>query len=164
MFTPMGKKDGNARRCLNKPAAQLSAFLTRVPRLPSQLQQGRGRAFACLGAFSAPQPAGQVVDEKSRRLPLAPECDLSETLRPECAYDVMFQKPAERGPFLPIGGDGFQPGKLADRLDGKPKQESEFTMRSAIARELTDDDLAAIAVGANGDTAEPAADPDPTKH
>jgi hypothetical protein len=54
--------------------------------------------------------------------------------------------------------------ELADRLDGKPKQESEFTMRSAIARELTDDDLAAIAVGANGETAEPTADPDPTKH
>jgi hypothetical protein len=37
-------------------------------------------------------------------------------------------------------------------------------MRSAIARELTDDDLAAIAVGADGDRVEPDAKPDQTKH
>jgi hypothetical protein len=54
--------------------------------------------------------------------------------------------------------------EIANRLDGKPKQESEFTMRSAIARELTDDDLAAIAVGAGGDQVEPGTEPDPTKH
>jgi hypothetical protein len=37
--------------------------------------------------------------------------------------------------------------ELADRLDGKPKQEAEVTLRQAIARDLSDDDLAAIAVG-----------------
>jgi hypothetical protein len=49
------------------------------------------------------------VDEKSRRLPLAPEGDRSETLRPDCAYNAMFQKPADRGPSLPIGGVASSP-------------------------------------------------------
>jgi hypothetical protein len=53
--------------------------------------------------------------------------------------------------------------EIADRLDGKPKHESEVTLRQAIARELTDDDLAAIAVG-SGDQVEPGSEPDPTKH
>jgi hypothetical protein len=54
--------------------------------------------------------------------------------------------------------------EIADRLDGKPKQEAEITMRQAIARELTDDDLAAIAVGADGDQVEPDSKADPTRH
>jgi hypothetical protein len=33
--------------------------------------------------------------------------------------------------------------EIADRLDGKPKQEAEVTLRQALASELTDDDLAA---------------------
>src|SRR6266436_2430155 len=37
--------------------------------------------------------------------------------------------------------------EIADRLDGKPKQEAEVTLRQALARELSDDDLAAIALG-----------------
>ena len=53
--------------------------------------------------------------------------------------------------------------ELGDRLDGKPKQEAEVTLRQALARELSDDDLAAIALGAGGE--EVKADPksDPTK-
>jgi hypothetical protein len=39
--------------------------------------------------------------------------------------------------------------EIADRLDGKPKQEAEVTLSKTIARELSDDDLAAIAVGAD---------------
>jgi hypothetical protein len=39
--------------------------------------------------------------------------------------------------------------EIGDRLDGKPKQETEVSLRTAVARELTDDDLAAIAVGAS---------------
>jgi hypothetical protein len=54
--------------------------------------------------------------------------------------------------------------EIADRLDGKPRQEAEITMRQAIARELTDDDLAAIAVGADGDQVGPASKVDQTKH
>jgi hypothetical protein len=37
--------------------------------------------------------------------------------------------------------------EIADRLDGKPKQEAEVALRQALARELSDDDLAAIALG-----------------
>jgi hypothetical protein len=37
--------------------------------------------------------------------------------------------------------------ELSDRLDGKPRQETEVSVRQAMARELTDDDLASIAMG-----------------
>jgi hypothetical protein len=55
--------------------------------------------------------------------------------------------------------------ELADRLDGKPKQEAEVTLRQAIARELSDDDLAAIALGAGDEGVESSSEPkpDPTK-
>ncbi|SRR6266704_1017647 len=49
--------------------------------------------------------------------------------------------------------------EVGDRLDGKPKQETEVSLRSAVARELTDDDLAAIAVG--GSIADKALNDDP---
>jgi hypothetical protein len=44
-------------------------------------------------------------------------------------------------------------------LDGKPKQEAEVTLRQALASELTDDDLAAIAAGAKDEEIH---DPKPT--
>jgi hypothetical protein len=44
--------------------------------------------------------------------------------------------------------------EIADRLDGKPKQEAEVTLRQALASELTDDDLAAIAAGAKDEEIE----------
>jgi hypothetical protein len=53
--------------------------------------------------------------------------------------------------------------EIADRLDGKPKQESEVSLRTALARELTDDDLAAIAVGAEHEEVQQDPEPDPTK-
>jgi hypothetical protein len=55
--------------------------------------------------------------------------------------------------------------EIADRLDGKPKQETEVSLRSAVARELSDDDLAAIAVGAKDEGVEPGSgsQPDPSK-
>jgi ribosomal protein L18E len=49
--------------------------------------------------------------------------------------------------------------ELADRLDGKPRQESEVTLSRAVARGLSDDDLAAIAVGADDQEIQP--DPKP---
>jgi hypothetical protein len=52
--------------------------------------------------------------------------------------------------------------EIADRLDGKARQETEISLRTAVARELTDDDLAAIAVGGDGDQSQ--SKPDPTKH
>jgi hypothetical protein len=55
--------------------------------------------------------------------------------------------------------------EIADRLDGKPKQEAEVTLRQALASELTDDDLAAIAAGAKDEGVEPGSglQPDPSK-
>jgi hypothetical protein len=55
--------------------------------------------------------------------------------------------------------------EIADRLDGKPKLETEISLRTAIARELTDDDLAAIAAGAKDEHVEPSSEskPDPSK-
>jgi hypothetical protein len=53
--------------------------------------------------------------------------------------------------------------ELADRLDGKPKQEAEVTLRQAIARELSDDDLAAIAIGGVGEEIEQDPRSDPAK-
>ena len=50
---------------------------------------------------------------------------------------------------------GTEPGALqaireiADRTDGKARQTSNVTLHNANARELSDDDLAAIAVGAD---------------
>jgi hypothetical protein len=38
--------------------------------------------------------------------------------------------------------------EFTDRLDGKPRQETEVSLHTAAARELSDDDLAAIAAGA----------------
>jgi hypothetical protein len=52
--------------------------------------------------------------------------------------------------------------EIADRLDGKPKQEAEVTTLSkTIARELSDDDLAAIAVGAKDEGVESSSEPKP---
>jgi hypothetical protein len=53
--------------------------------------------------------------------------------------------------------------ELGDRLDGKARQESEVTVRAAAARELTDDDLAAIAVGADDQEVQEDPKQDPSK-
>jgi hypothetical protein len=53
--------------------------------------------------------------------------------------------------------------ELADRLDGKPKQEAEVTLRQALARELSDDDLAAIAAGAKDEDMQQDPKPNPAK-
>ena len=51
--------------------------------------------------------------------------------------------------------------EIADRLDGKPKQEAEVTLRNALASELSDDGLAAIAAGAKDDGVESSSEPKP---
>src|SRR5712671_6668203 len=53
--------------------------------------------------------------------------------------------------------------EIADRLDGKPKQEAEVTLSKTMARELSDDDLAAIAVGADDQEIQPVPKPDSSK-
>jgi hypothetical protein len=51
--------------------------------------------------------------------------------------------------------------EIADRTDGKARQTTDVTLRNALARELSDDDLAAIALGAaDGEVeADPKSDP-----
>ena len=53
--------------------------------------------------------------------------------------------------------------EIADRLDGKPKQEAEVTLRQALARELSDDDLAAIAIGGEDEEIEQDSNREPSK-
>lgn len=52
---------------------------------------------------------------------------------------------------------------IGDRLDGKPKQMTDVTLRTAAARELSDDDLAAIVVGAEPQEIEENPKADPTE-
>jgi hypothetical protein len=61
-----------------------------------------------------------------------------------------------RGPvvfgLLPLLSSPSRPPwrrSVRSAIDGKPKQETEVSLRTAVARELTDEDLAAIAVGAS---------------
>jgi hypothetical protein len=61
------------RESCSETRASFKVHLLRVigswmPRLPSQLKQGRRRASTYLGAFPAPQPVGEVVDESGRRV------------------------------------------------------------------------------------------------
>jgi hypothetical protein len=51
--------------------------------------------------------------------------------------------------------------ELADRLDGKPRQETEVSLHTAAARELSDDDLGAIAAGAKDEGIESSSEPKP---
>jgi hypothetical protein len=44
--------------------------------------------------------------------------------------------------------------EISDRLDGRPRQTADVTLHNASARELSDDALAAIAVGANAEPQE----------
>jgi hypothetical protein len=49
--------------------------------------------------------------------------------------------------------------ELADRLDGKPAQETHVTRLNITASDLTDDELASIAVGLGEGTEAPPIDP-----
>jgi hypothetical protein len=49
--------------------------------------------------------------------------------------------------------------EIADRTDGKARQTSDITLHNANARELSDDDLAAIAAGGNDEGIEPGSGP-----
>jgi hypothetical protein len=53
--------------------------------------------------------------------------------------------------------------EIADRLDGRPKQATDVTLRNAVAHELSDDELAAIAVGAEDQETEEDPKPDAAK-
>lgn len=55
-----------------------------------------------------------------------------------------------------LAGEGWAMAQVADRLDGKPAQEQALTVTRVSAKELPDDELAAIAIGGGeGDTLPP---------
>lgn len=60
---------------------------------------------------------------------------------------------------LAEGGDMQAICQVADRLDGKPAQESSVTVTRVNATELSDNELADIAAGGGDDAAVPPIDP-----
>ena len=111
---------------------------------------GPGRPFGSVNVRSE-KPFGNAL-----RMELAAAGDSHRELRLIARNLITLARAGEPGALQAIR-------EIADRLDGKPKQESEVTLRQAIARELSDDDLAAIAVGADHEEIAQDAKPDPSK-
>jgi HPt (histidine-containing phosphotransfer) domain-containing protein len=90
-------------------------------------------------------PAGRPLGSPNVRN----EKPFTEALRAALASDdyKALRRIAVRLIGMAEAGDLQAIGMIADRLDGKPKQATDITLRNANARELSDDDLAAIAVG-----------------
>jgi hypothetical protein len=109
---------------------------------------GPGRTFGSVNVKSE-KPFGVAL-----RMELAAAGDSHRELRLIARNLINLARAGEPGALQAIR-------EIADRLDGKPKQEAEVTLRTAVARELSDDDLAAIAVGAEDKEIEP--DPKPGK-
>lgn len=59
---------------------------------------------------------------------------------------------------LAENGDMQAINAIADRLDGKPQQSVDMTMTRQVAKELSDDELADIAVGSGEGVTEPPVD------
>jgi hypothetical protein len=93
------------------------------------------------------------------------EKPFSDALRAALASDdyKALRRIAVRLIGMAEGGDLQATAMIADRLDGKVRQSTDVTLRSAAARELSDDDLAAIAVGTEGQEVEEDPKPAPTK-
>jgi hypothetical protein len=106
-----------------------------------------------LGSFNTQRPFGAAL-----RMELAAAGDSHRELRLIARNLINLARAGEPGALQAIR-------EIADRLDGKPKQEAEVTLRQAMARELSDDDLAAIAAGAKDEGVEPGSgsQPDPSK-
>jgi hypothetical protein len=108
---------------------------------------GPGRRFGSVNVKSE-KPFGAAL-----RMELAAAGDSSRELRLIARNLITLARAGEPGALQAIR-------EIADRLDGKPKLEAELTFTNAVASQLSDDDLAAIAVGAeHGEKVE-----DPTKH
>jgi hypothetical protein len=97
---------------------------------------GPGRPFGSPNVRSE-KPFGNAL-----RMELAAAGDSHRELRLIARNLINLARAGEPGSLQAIR-------EIADRLDGKPKQEAEVTLRQALASELSDDDLAAIAVGAD---------------
>jgi hypothetical protein len=109
---------------------------------------GPGRPFGSLSVRSE-KPFGNAL-----RMELAAAGDSYRELRLIARALITLARAGEPSALQAIR-------EIADRLDGKAKQEAEVTLRNAAASQLSDDDLAAIVAGAeDGDQVEP----DSTKH
>jgi hypothetical protein len=111
---------------------------------------GPGRKFGSVNIKSE-KPFGNAL-----RMELAAAGDSHRELRLIARNLIGLARAGEPGALQAIR-------EIADRLDGKPKQEAEVTLRQALASELTDDDLAAIATGAKDEEIAQDAKPDPSK-
>jgi hypothetical protein len=104
------------------------------------------------------RPVGSINTQRpfadALRLELAAAGDNQRALR-AIARNLLFLAQQPEMTALPAIRE------IADRLDGKPKQEAEVTLRQALARELSDDDLAAIAAGAKDEGIESSSEPKP---
>jgi hypothetical protein len=111
---------------------------------------GPGRPFGSVNVRSD-KPFGNAL-----RIELAAAGDSHRELRLIARNLIGLARAGEPGALQAIR-------EIADRLDGKPKQETEVSLRTAVARELSDDDLAAIAVGADHEVIAQDAKPDTSK-
>jgi hypothetical protein len=111
---------------------------------------GPGRPFGSVNVRSD-KPFGNAL-----RMELAAAGDSHRELRLIARNLIGLARAGEPGALQAIR-------EIADRLDGKPKQEADVTLRQALASELTDDDLAAIAVGAKDEEIPQDPKPDPSK-
>jgi hypothetical protein len=111
---------------------------------------GPGRTFGSVNVRSE-KPFGTAL-----RMELAAAGDSHRELRLIARNLINLARAGEPGALQAIR-------EIADRLDGKPKQEAEVTLRQALARELSDDDLAAIAFGGKDEEVEADPKADPTK-
>jgi hypothetical protein len=111
---------------------------------------GPGRTFGSVNVRSE-KPFATAL-----RMELAAAGDSHRQLRRVARNLITLARAGEPGALQAIR-------EIADRLDGKPKQEAEVTLRQALACELSDDDLAAIALGGKDEDIQQDPKPDPTK-
>ena len=113
---------------------------------------GPGRTFGSVNVKSE-KPFGTAL-----RMELAAAGDNHRELRLIARNLINLARAGEPGALQAIR-------EIADRMDGKPKQEAEVTLRRTVARDLSDEDLAAIAAGTEDEGIDPSSEPrpDPSK-
>src|ERR1700724_720914 len=106
--------------------------------------------------FGSPNVRNEKPFGNALRMELAAAGDSHRELRAIARNLINLARAGEPGALPAIR-------EVADRMDGKPKQEAEVTLSKTIARELSDDDLAAIAVGAQDEGSQQEPKPDLSK-
>jgi hypothetical protein len=125
-------------------------MLLKINYLGIESMAGPGRTFGSVNVRSE-KPFATAL-----RMELAAAGDSHRQLRLIARNLITLARAGEPGALQAIR-------EIADRLDGKPKQEAEVTLRQALARELSDDDLAAIALGAGNEEVEADSNPASSK-